>query len=346
MLHGMSDRPNDPPVRPGEDPARDRPRWSDLSAEQRAAEAQEAAGGGALPAPATADAPPPPEAPTTAAPPDFATEGPATPPAAEPAPPARDPALVAQERRDYTRIGLTLFLAALQPASAGLSTVFGLGRPIAEMSAASQTAVTPAAYAFAIWAPIFALSIAYAVWQALPARRDSPLCRRIGWPLIGAFALSNLWMILAQTTENGWHLVLVLAGVAAFALAAFLGARRAARDDGLVSRLLVAPLLGLFAGWTLPALFVNLAGAARATGAAWWTAEPTAAAMLTVIAAGAAGAALLRLSGRDVWFAGALLWALLAILAGNLGAVSLNLPVAIAAGGMAALVAWVARPER
>ena len=346
MLHGMSDRPNDPPVRPGEDDAPDRRRWSDLAAEQRAAEApgREAAAEGAPPATAAADAPPAPEAPATAAAPAHAAAEAEA--AREPAPPPRDAALAAQERRDYTRIGLTLFLAGLQPASAGLSTVFGLGRPIGEMSAASETAVTPAGYAFAIWTPIFALAIAYAVWQALPARRDSPLCRRIGWPLIGAFALSNLWMILAQTTDNGWHLVLVLAGVAAFALAAFLGARRAAQDYGLVSRWLVAPLLGLFAGWTLPALFVNLAGAARATGAAWWTAEPTAAAMLTVIVAGAAGAALLRLSGRDWWFAGALLWALLAILAGNLGAVSLNLPVAITAAGMVALVAWVARPER
>ncbi|MCS6931274.1 MAG: hypothetical protein NZM27_03580, partial [Acetobacteraceae bacterium] len=274
-------------------------------------------------------------------------EGPAPlPPAAAASPAGPDRAGAGGLGRDHARIGLTLFLAALQPASAGLSSVFGIGRPIGEMAAASQTALTPAPYAFAIWTPIFALSIAYALWQALPARRESPLCRRIGWPLVGAFALSNLWMILAQTTGNGWHLVAVLAGVAAFALAAFLGARRAAQDYGPVSRFVVAPLLGLLAGWTLPALFVNVAGAARATEAAWWMAEPTAAAMLTVILAGASGAAVLRLAGRDWWFAGALLWALIAILAANLGAVSVNLPVAIAAAGMLALVGWVARGER
>lgn len=271
-----------------------------------------------------------------------------TPPGPEalpPPPPSRDFGLSAQERRDYARIGLTLFLAALQPASAGLSAVFGIGRPIAEMAADSRTPLTPAPYAFAIWTPIFALSLAYALWQALPAQRANPLCRRIGWPLIGAFALSNLWMILAQTTANGWHLVAVLAGVAAFALAAFFGARRAADPPGPVARWLVAPLVGLLAGWTLPAVFVNVAGAARATAAPWWMADPTAAAMLVLIAAGAAGAALLRLAGRDAWFAGALLWALIAILAANLGAVALDLPVAIAAAGMVALVAWAARPQ-
>ncbi|MFN6955079.1 MAG: hypothetical protein ACK4PG_09810 [Acetobacteraceae bacterium] len=339
----MSDRPNDPPVRHGDDPEPPRPRWSDLaatSAPQGTEDAPRQRPDGAPEPDPAQDGAARAEPPHPAAPPEAPRAG--TP---QPAPPA-NPAALAQDRRDTARIVLTLLTALLQPAMAVLPTAFGLGRPIGELSAASQTAVTPAGYAFAIWTPIFALAIAYAAWQALPARRDSPLCRRIGWPLIGAFALSNLWMLLAQTTSNGWHLVLVLAGVAGFSLAAFLGARRMAHDYGLVSRFLVAPLLGLLAGWTVAAVFVNLAGAARATEAPWWMAEPTAAAMMTVIAAGVAGTLLLKLAARDLWFAGALLWALIAILAANLGAVAVNLPVAIAAAGMLVLVAVAARPDR
>jgi hypothetical protein len=337
MLRAMSDRPNDPPVRPGDDTPQPRPRWSDLAAGTDGA------------APATPGAPQAePSAPE--AEPHAAATG-APPAAPQPAAPedaaaSATPAAVAQDRRDTARIVLTVLTALLQPGMALLPTALGFGRPIGELSAASQTAVTPAGYAFAIWTPIFALAIAYAAWQALPARRDSPLCRRIGWPLIGAFALSNLWMLLAQVTSNGWHLVVVLAGVAGFALAAFLGARRLAHDYGLVSRAVVAPLLGLLAGWTVAAFFVNLAGAARATEAPWWMAEPTAAAMMTVIAAGVAGTLVLKFAARDRWFAGALLWALIAILAANLGAVAVNLPVAIAAGGMLVLVAVAARSSR
>jgi hypothetical protein len=344
----MSDRPNDPPVRHGEQDETPRRSWSDPAAgEERSAPGAPRPSADAAPGEAPAAAPPGPETHAAVTPPPAADTGPAAPPADHvAAAPAPDPAIVAQDRQDTARIVLTAITALLQPAVAVLPTALGVGRPIGELSAASQTAVTPAGYAFAIWTPIFALAIAYAAWQALPPRRDSPLCRRIGWPLIGAFALSNLWMLLAQTTGNGWHLVTVLAGIVGFSLTALLGARRMAHDYGLVSRLVVAPLLGLLAGWSVAALFVNIASAARATEAGWWMAEPTAAAMLVVIAAGVSGALILKLAARDLWFAGALLWALIAIIAANLGAVAVNLPVAIAAGGMLVLVAIAARPGR
>ncbi len=358
----MSDRPNDPPIRRGDEDEPPRRSWSDLAAgDERSAPDAPRPPGDAAPGEAPAAAPTeepqaaPPGADAAAPAQRAADTRPAPPPAepvaAAPAPdpaaaPAPDPAVVAQDRQDTARIVLTAITALLQPAVAVLPTALGFGRPIGELSAASQTAVTPAGYAFAIWTPIFALAIAYAAWQALPPRRDSPLCRRIGWPLIGAFALSNLWMLLAQTTGNGWHLVTVLGGIVGFSLAAFLGAGRMAHDYGLVSRLLVAPLLGLLAGWSVAALFVNIASAARAAEAGWWMAEPTAAAMLVVIAAGVSGALILKLAARDLWFAGALLWALIAILVANLGAVAVNLPVAIAAGGMLVLVAIAARPGR
>jgi hypothetical protein len=38
-----------------------------------------------------------------------------------------------------------------------------------------RSLVEPALYAFTIWALIFALSLAYAAYQALPAKRQSPL---------------------------------------------------------------------------------------------------------------------------------------------------------------------------
>ena len=47
-----------------------------------------------------------------------------------------------------------------------------LGLPfVGNVSDRYPTYVVPAGYAFSIWSVIFALSLAYAVWQALPAQR-------------------------------------------------------------------------------------------------------------------------------------------------------------------------------
>ena len=43
-----------------------------------------------------------------------------------------------------------------------------------------RSPVEPALYAFFIWGPIFFLSLAYSIYQALPALRSEPVLRRIG----------------------------------------------------------------------------------------------------------------------------------------------------------------------
>jgi len=48
------------------------------------------------------------------------------------------------------RTALNLVLPLLQPLAGAMAPVFGIGMTMAEMSAASQTPVTPAAYAFSI----------------------------------------------------------------------------------------------------------------------------------------------------------------------------------------------------
>ncbi len=58
-----------------------------------------------------------------------------------------------------------------------------------------RSLVEPATYAFAIWPLIFALSLAYAIYGALPANRENPLLRRIGWLTAGAFLCTGLWSV-------------------------------------------------------------------------------------------------------------------------------------------------------
>jgi len=59
------------------------------------------------------------------------------------------------------------------------------GETVGRVSAENPTLVVPADYAFTVWGPIFALSLAYTVYQALPGQRQNPLLRRVGWFMAG-----------------------------------------------------------------------------------------------------------------------------------------------------------------
>ncbi len=83
-------------------------------------------------------------------------------------------------------VGALFQVAMTVVASAGIQEVVERG---------PGSLVEPAAYAFAIWAVIFALSLVYAVYGALPANRENPLLRRIGWYAAGAFACTGLWSV-------------------------------------------------------------------------------------------------------------------------------------------------------
>lgn len=242
---------------------------------------------------------------------------------------------------------LNIALPLLQPLAGMMAPVFGLGHTMAEMSARSETPVVPQGYAFSIWLVIFALAIAWGIWQLLPdGGRDSPAARRLGWPLAVAFAGCILWMVLGQTTENGWHLVLVMLVVVAASLAAFLTNRRLVHEGqagGWAERWLVRPLVGLLAGWVSVAAFANIAGAARLSGAiAADGAAGTLAAVMILLAAGGFTLGVLWLAKGSPWYAAAVAWALIAILYANTAGRELNIAVAIVAGALAALVVGMA----
>lgn len=233
---------------------------------------------------------------------------------------------------------LNLVLPILQPLVGALAPVFGIGMTMQEMSARSETPITPSGYAFSIWGLIFALSIAWGIWQALPAGRDSVAARRLGWPLAGAFACSNLWMLLAALTGNGWHLVAIILVLLACALTAFFMAR-AEPSQGWVDPWIIHPLTGLFAGWVSAATFVNIAGAAALSGAIRneGMAGSLAAILILLAAAGLALGVLWTAHGAP-WYAAAFAWALLGILYANTLDRGLNLLVAALAGALLVLV--------
>ena len=126
--------------------------------------------------------------------------------------------------------------------------------------------VEPAAYAFAIWALIFVLSLVYAVYGALPANRENPLLRRIGWYTAGAFACTGLWSIFVPAEQ----LLLAQAMLVVVFLCLAIAYLRVVRSErGTLSAAdhwLVALPLGPFFGWITAANAVSLTSEAARFG--------------------------------------------------------------------------------
>jgi hypothetical protein len=129
--------------------------------------------------------------------------------------------------------------------------------PIGAIAKETPSLVIPSDYAFAIWGPIFLLCLAYAAYQALPANRQNPLLRRVGWFFAGAFLLNGLWEVLVPLRQP-ILLQAILAGIFACLAISYLRLVRSERGGlNRADRWLVALPLGLLFGWITAANAVS-----------------------------------------------------------------------------------------
>lgn len=249
-------------------------------------------------------------------------------------------ALLTPARIDVARSVANLLLAAAQPVAGQASRLSGSGEPIEDRSARTENAVTPAAGAFAIWGPIFASSLNYAVRTA--ARRDDPLVRRTGWLSAAAFAGNTVWELWAQYRGIGWRSVGIIAATAAAANAAMLTATRA--DAAEPNRALLLDTLAPLAGWLTVATAANLAGARQGDAKSVGGVTSNRGALALVAGAGVAASALTHAGRGELRYAGAAGWGLAGIALRN--ARDRNVPVfaaALAGLGLVGGAAIVAR---
>ena len=146
-----------------------------------------------------------------------------------------------------------------------LPELLGWEHSIASRSDSIDTPLTPAGYAFAIWAVLFLGCIAFAVFHALPAQRTSPVMRRIGWLAALAFLGNLVWSLYVPLFGLGVISLLIISLILAATLAIVLTAARAGSRLTPRQRLFVLPLLAL-AGWITAATTVSIGIAAVTTG--------------------------------------------------------------------------------
>lgn len=105
---------------------------------------------------------------------------------------------------------LTLVAIVVGILAGGYPQLFG-GDTIGEIARSARTRIDPAPYAFAIWLPIFAGQLAFAVHQMLPSRWDDPAYRRIRLPAIVNSLAAGGWSIAYShhLYAVAWTLMLV-----------------------------------------------------------------------------------------------------------------------------------------
>jgi len=127
--------------------------------------------------------------------------------------------------------------------------------PVGEVTKRILSVVTPPDWAFGVWGPIFGLSAATSVVQALGGGPTAPASRSSGWWLTAAAAGNALWEFVAQ---SGRYRATppILWGIVAAAGAAHHVLQRS--DRSAASRLAGAGN-GLLLGWTSLAASINTA---------------------------------------------------------------------------------------
>ncbi len=213
---------------------------------------------------------------------------------------------------DKLRQALNLLLALAQPVVAVLANTGVTGPSIGEVSNRYPTYVVPAGYAFMIWSLIFALSLGYGIWQALPAQRENELLRRIGWWTAPALAATSLWMLVFQRSLFGLSLVVMASLLVALSVVATRLAHHT-RGFSLAEQGLVYINFSVFLGWITIATVANVGQVLTAYEWSGWGAQLETWGIVAVLVAGVIASAVTVALKGNIPYALAVMWGLVGL---------------------------------
>jgi benzodiazapine receptor len=197
---------------------------------------------------------------------------------------------------------------------------------------------TPAGYVFAIWGLIYLGMVAYTVYQALPAQRENPVLRRIGYIYISSAVANSVWIFL-------WHyLQIPLTLLAMFTILValiiiYLRLDIGRREVPAAERWLVHLPFSIYLGWISVATIANVSIVLYVVGWGGWGIAPAVWTVIMLAVAAGLGLAM-SLTRADVGYLLVLVWAFVGINAAQ-SEVPLVATGALVAAGVAALLAIV-----
>jgi Ca2+/Na+ antiporter len=216
----------------------------------------------------------------------------------------------------------------------GLANALPLnGQTTAEISDRFDVYFVPAGYVFAIWGVIYLALIAYSIYQALPAQREHPRLRRIGWPYVVSCAANVAWLFLWHYEIFRWTIV-AMAALLLLLIAIYLildiGRSRVSTAETWLARI----PFSIYLGWITVATIANAASLLDYLNWSGWGIAPEWWAVIMLVVA-AIIATLVSLTRGDVAYILVIVWAFAGIGVKQ----SATTLVAVAAWVMAAIVA-------
>lgn len=172
-----------------------------------------------------------------------------------------------RERSDILRQVLVISAVSFMIIAAMVGTGLFGGTNVRDLQGGAldtdATVLAPDRPAFSIWSLIYALMIAYTVWQALPSQRSRDRQRAAGGWIAATAVLNGGWLLASQflnlvATVIGIIVLLVVLGLTVRVLTVY-------RAQSTADTVLMDATVGLHLGWVAVATVANIT--------AWLTAE-------------------------------------------------------------------------
>lgn len=204
------------------------------------------------------------------------------------------------------------------------------GQNTGEISDRFDVLFVPAGYVFAIWGLIYAGLIAYTIFQALPAQKENPRLRSIGWIYVLASIANSVWIFLWHYELLPLTLIVMLVLLACLlVIYQRLGINRTQVSRG--ERWTVQIPFSIYLGWITVATIANVTDLLWSLG---WNGFGLSAEAWFLIMLGATIiiAGLMAFTRGDVAYLLVLVWALIGIAVKHSGMQTLVLAAAVSAG--------------
>jgi benzodiazapine receptor len=214
--------------------------------------------------------------------------------------------------RDITRQLVNVLAIVATIVVNGLANALPLnGLTTGEISDRFKVYFVPAGYVFSIWGVIYLALLAFAVYQALPAQRDNPHLRRVGY-LFALSCLANIAWLFLWHYEHFELTIVAMLVLLLLLIAIYLRLGTGRTQVPTAERWLVQLPFSLYLGWITVATIANATVLLDYLGWNGWGISPQAWAVIMLVVAGGIASAVSVTRG-DVAYMLVIMWAFVGI---------------------------------